>query len=714
MPGMDEMKRDMRTLKSQGFNLIKLQESWFNTEPVEGRLDLDPYRKLIEYAQKLDMGVYFGLTCEQAPLWLWEKYPDAHMVDAAGRPVFFKGHTPLPADAKPGPCFDHPGALDAQNRYIEKLVRALSEYENIVVWNTWQEVGYWSERLVGTDVCFCENTVAAFREWLKQKYGALDALNRAWGSAYADWMYVRPDAMRRMKSGIPNHVDWNYFIDDVKIARTLAGRAEIIRRADPLGRPVFAHKEAPNVGTGRAWRYAPAQDFLGCSLYPAWHPAEPWDDIANTGARMAKDDCLAYELWDSVVMMVDYMRSYNRRGAPVWVAELQGGPISTGLHLGRVPAPEDVNRWMLGAVGAGATALSFWVTRAEIMALELNGFSLLDSEGDTTPRLEEAGRVGRALNRHPALFATANQPKAKAAILVDEWNHQVLRDIHRGAEQHAYSMRGWHRHLFQNGIPVDFLEISQLEGNEDYQTLILPFPLSLGEDRAEALGRYVEAGGHLIVEACPGRLNEHAIATRGEMSPVLKKVLGVRHKGLRLVDEPGGGGRWSFEERGWGEFEEPCFLMGAGDFAGYALRASFYIETFAPEGAEPILTWKEQAVATRNAWGRGGAILLGTLAGHSATAYRDPESAAFIRAMLHSVGLRPEHAGTLHLRKRVNSDCEGWFFFNPTAEAVTEMAEAPGFMAVEDLWGNPKAVVDGRVEVNVPSHGVEVLILTRA
>jgi len=83
----------------------------------------------------------------------------------------------------------------------------------------------------------------------------------------------------------------------------------------------------------------------------------------------------------------------------VWAAEFQGGPVSTGFQKGRVPSAGDIRRWMLAAVSSGVTAISFWVTRAEIMASEQNGFSLLDSTGDRTERLEMTvdGPDGRVL-----------------------------------------------------------------------------------------------------------------------------------------------------------------------------------------------------------------------------------------------------------------------------------------------------------------------------
>ncbi len=237
MPPMPGLKRDMENLKRHGFNLVKLQEQWMVDEPLEGRYDLARYEEQIEHAARLDMGVYLGLTCEQAPGWLWRKYPDCRMVGRNGLPIAYQAQSPLPADGKPGPCYDHPGAMADQVRFIQALVQCLGRYENVVVWNTWQEVGYWAERLVGQDVCYCPYTLDHWRRWLRERYGDLDGLNRAWNSRYGDWSDVVPNRVALGRFALPQDVDWRYFMDNVQVAYVLRAH-----RGHPPGRPASASR----------------------------------------------------------------------------------------------------------------------------------------------------------------------------------------------------------------------------------------------------------------------------------------------------------------------------------------------------------------------------------------------------------------------------------------------------------------------------------------
>jgi beta-galactosidase len=601
--------------------------------------------------------------------------------------------------------------MAAQLRFITELVKTLGKHENIVVWNTWQEISYWSEGLVGQHVCYCENTMAHFHRWLHAKYGDLDALNRAWNTRYLDWHYVQPERTQSAQFRA-QEIEWRYFIDNVQIADVLKRRAEAIRAADPLHRPVFAHKGSPVIGSGQDWTYARCQDFLGSSCYPAWGSLHGWDD--GNDKPLDRHKALLAEMWSNVALKYDYIRCCNPPGKPVWAAEFQGGPVSTGFHKGRVPSPEDIRRWMLTAVSSGVTAVSFWVTRAEIMAAEVNGFSLLDSVGDGTPRFAEAGRIGRALNRHADLFGQPMHPRSEVAILINEWNHQSCSVMAQGGGHLNYSVRGWYRLFWEAGIPVDFLEVSELGEKyaRKYKALVLPFPLTLSESVAGKLAAYVESGGNLVSEACPGRIDEFAFCNRGELSPRMADLFGVRHGTFTMVREPNNGSRWSPAERTWGEYLEPAMLTGDGPLAGHKLQANVYVETYVPKGAQPILRHGEAVAATVKDVGRGKAWLLGTFAGHCGTTYRNEESLACLKALLALACVRPAHPGRLLLRKRVLQGKEAWLFTNPTDGPVTEKISVGGWRNVESLLGEPLERDGDSVTLRVGSLDVAVVVVS--
>ena len=676
MPPMGEMKRDMEILKSHGFNLIKIQTHWGLDEPAENIMDTAVWEELIGYAGKLDMGVYIGLTNEQAPNWLWEKYPDCRMIGHNGLPVAYQAQYTLPADGKPGPCYDHPGAMAAQLDFTARFVERLGAYENIVIWNTWQEIGYWAEHFAGGRVCYCDNTLNFFREWLKEKYGDLDALNKVLSVNYSDWKYIVPDRVQST-SCLPMDFEWQYFINHIQIGNILKKRCETIKVHDIHKRPVFAHKSAPAFASGMDYTYARCQDFLGSSAYPAWGSGDSRDDLRyDANGRREKHDALFAETFNSICMNFDFLRSMNRFGAHTWAAELQGGPVSTGFQLGRVPDASDIRRWVLGLIGSGVTGISFWVTRAEIMAGEMNGFSLLDNEGLTAKRLEEAGNIAGFINKYPLLFSTPVNQRAQVGIIVDEDNYNGCSRLSQGGDGLGYSMRGWYRYMFDNSISVDFVCAKEL-GEEyigKYKLLVLPFPLFMSEKTAENLGKYVEGGGFLVSEATPGRIRENGLARRETMA--MHDIFGVKNKSLKMVSEPGFGHRFTPTPRTWGEYIDPAEFTGVGAFEGHNLPANLYVQCFELDKAEEILRFDGMTVGALNCHGKGKAAIIGSYIGHSAAAYRNDASNNFVKKLLTAAGVAYSKNKGMNIRERNADKKKAYIIFN-TADQTQKIVLPP-------------------------------------
>lgn len=722
MPPMSEMKKDLEILKKAGFNLVKLQEHWSYDEPEEGKYDFSKYEELIDYAAKLDLAVYLGLTCEQAPAWLYQKYPDCRMIRSDGVPVAYEPQMTLPADGKPGPCFDHPGVQKSQRRFLKKLIQTLGVFENIVVWNTWQEIttNEWSAGMAGgSPVCYCPYTLEFFREWLKTQYKDLDGLNNAWKTRFCDWKYVFPERIKKYL--LPQTLDWNYFMENIVTAKVLQDRCQIIKESDPRKRPVFAHSAVPQIASGIDWTYAKTQDFLSSSCYPAspaWSgiPVLHWDDsYPRKNSSREKNSALLAEIADSIILRFDYIRSCNNFSKPVWAAEFQGGPISNGFNKGRTPAKEDIRRWLFTGLGAGLTGVVFWVTRAEIAGAEADGYSLLNSEDDTSERLEEAARICKVLNEHADIFGKTSFPRNAIAILVNDRNFQLCRQLPTAMEHLKYSTRGWHRLLWESGINVDFLEISHATTDEmsQYKCLILPVPLSISDENAEKLMAYVKSGGNLVSEACCGKFNDNSYCNRGELSPLMRKMFAVKHKDTVMVREPGNEMRWLPDEAAWGMYREATKLRGVGLLKGHRLQTNVYLETFECSGSDPVLKYGDEIAGVVNEYGQGTAWLLGTFAGHNGNAYRDESTWATVLSILEQCKVLPEKCGKLLLSKRVIPDKEAWIFFNPTSEDVVEKINVKGWKKVScPLNGELKREKD-LVKLSVRSLDASILIIER-
>ncbi len=714
MPPLKELLADMDNLKRHGFNLIKLQTHWAVDEPLEGKYEFERYDSLVQHAKDLGMFVYMGFTLEQAPSWLYSKYPECRMVGKNGLPIKYETQYTMPADGKPGPCYDHPDAMAKQLRYINAFVNHFSKYENILVWNTWQEIAYWSVGSMGSDVCYCENTQKHFRKWLNEKYGTLENLNSCWGSNYGNWEQVAPH--RQKPIGMPLDKDFSYFMENEYVAQTLKARYQAIKEADPLKRTVFAHKGGVNVGSGQDWTYARCEDFMGSSTYPAWSSFDSWDDHHQSREYPPeKYEALYNEMWSNLALKFDYLRCANPDNNPVWAAEFQGGPVMSGFQKGKIPSADDMRRWMLTVVSSGVTTISFWVTRAEIIAQENNGFSLLDSKGDSTERLSEASRIGLALRNHSGLFAVPSKPKAKVGIIINEENYQFCKSFY-GTERHlAYSVRGWYHMLWRSGYPVDFVNITDIseKSAEQYSVLILPFPLSLSDKMALKLRDYTSNGGNLICEGAAGRINENSLAVRGEMSPVIAEMAGVEQKSFIEVYEPDNERRWTPMERTWGEFAPVTYLEGTGEFKGLKTLANYYLQTFKCKDGIPIFNVGDDVAACEKSVGKGKIWLLGTFIGHNGTAYFTPSMLDLCDKFMKLSGLTSQKIGNLLVQKRVNGNKEAWIITNPTEADISESIDITGMKNPEVLIGDKWEIKNGLAKIRVKSLDIIVVVFEK-
>ena len=707
---LEELKHDMLVLKKLGFNMLKFQESWSFDERIEGEVNIDKITELVEEAEKIGLYIYFGVTMEQAPAWLWEKYPDCRMAYSTGEKHNEISQYLLPADGKPGPCWDHPGAREAGSRFIGEVTRRLSRYDNILVWDIWQEIGFYpTSSLVG--FCFCPYTLSRFKEWLYEKYGDLNSLNRAWRTGYGKWEEVEPPRLFPM---VPSFIDWRYFMDDIFLARTLRWKAEAFRTNDPKKRPILSHVCTPTLGRGVEWRWAVEGDIFGSSCYPAWFPFHEWDASSPVPGKPVSYHTSFLKEIQLITLNFDYIRSVSGATQQIWAAEFQGGPVVDGLHKGRVPSKEDIRRWVLAALSSGIKGLSFWNHRAEIFWLEAYGFGLLDTRGDSSPRAEEAGHLAQALNHHADLFVKGHVPKNEVAILVNEglwlFAQATWKDIHHHL---SYTIRGIYMMLWEAGIWVDFVESSEttLEELKRYKVLILPFPLALNDDVFDMLKKYVDSGGTLVSEACPGRYDHFGFARPGELSAGAEELFGVEQESLKLCHEPKQPPRWTPKERSYGEVIPATRFKGTGTFKGYSVLPSLYVQTFNTKFATPILRCSEKVSGVVNDFGKGKAYLIGTFIGHAGSAFEDKDTADFLLTVLKKTGVKPECYGRLYRRRRVTEDSQAWFFFNMNSKPVVEQFGVDSFSRVEDLLGGSLTVRSGDVSVKVDPYTIRCLIM---
>lgn len=294
-------RNDLQQIRATGFTAIRCWIDWASAEPREHEYHFETLDVLTDLAHETGLKVIVQVYVDSAPEWVGKKFRDAHYVSIGGEV--------MPSESAPGYCFDHPGVHDA----VLALFTALADHMSN------------KPAFLGFDVR-SELRVARFREWLKRKYGTLDALNRAWYRRFESWDDVGPNRLSTILS-YTDFIDWRFFIVN-KLAEDLRARNDAVKRGAPHA-IVASHAAAPSLftsplsgdGSPDDWRMTPAVDFWGTSFYPK-HSFPVGRDAAWRGA------------------LLDFTRSSTN--GSWWVGELQGGFGTVALRVSSTVTPDDL------------------------------------------------------------------------------------------------------------------------------------------------------------------------------------------------------------------------------------------------------------------------------------------------------------------------------------------------------------------------------------
>ncbi|MBN2355517.1 beta-galactosidase, partial [candidate division KSB1 bacterium] len=264
-----EWLRDLRQIKSLGFNTVRTWVEWAHCEPRPNEYHFENLRLLCELAREVGLRVIVQMYIDSAPDWVAKKYPDGLFEAQSGDKV-------KPQSA-PGCCTDHAGVRQAVLNFYTETARVAASYDNFFGWDLWSEphIINWAyiNYVPNVQFCYCPHTQAVFRTYLQNKYGTLEALNKAWYRNFAAWADVEAPRFGTILS-YTDFIDWKNFIYE-KLANDLRMRYEAVRKADSI-HVITSHAAVPSIFYSPYVGYGATDDFLmaeqvdyyGTSLYP--------------------------------------------------------------------------------------------------------------------------------------------------------------------------------------------------------------------------------------------------------------------------------------------------------------------------------------------------------------------------------------------------------------------------------------------------------------
>lgn len=677
-------RADLRRIKALGFNAVRCWIDWASGEPAPGRYRFDSLDVLLPLAEAEGLKVIVQVYMDSAPEWVERRHPDALFVSSNGQAIR--------PESSPGYCSDHPAVGRAERAFYETLARRAGASPAFLGFDLWSEphVINWANPtyITNPEFCFCRNTVARFRGWLRKKYGTLDALNRAWYRRYESWDEVEPNRLSTILS-YTDYIDWKRFLAD-KLGEDLAARYAAVKRGAPdrvatshaAGVGLFA---SPHHWEGQSddWTMAAQVDYYGTSFYPK-HSAFVDRDVEWRGA------------------LLDFARSFGfargRRG--FWIGELQAGFGTIAQNVSPTVTADDLKLWTWSALARGAKAVCTYAYYPMSTGYESGGFGLVNLDGTPTERARTAGAIARLVDRHARLFLEARPLPAQVAVVYNPLAHFVggrQRAAAYGGPQGEVagierdSLLGIYRALFPTNVPLDFVHADGTSAAElgRYRLVVLPYPLLLSAAAAGELREYARAGGRLVVEARAGWNDERGRASEVIPGLGLAEVVGARESAVQTV-EKGKASLLSADADG---------LPGLS--AGEALPGRWYEEALEPLRPDTRVLARfagGEPAATVSSFGRGRALMLGSYVAAGYVTQPEPATRRFYAALLDWAGVERPVATSgdpVEVRLLESGREHLVFLFNhapaPATAAVTLRLPLAG-RVVEDLAsGRPVA-----------------------
>jgi beta-galactosidase len=638
---------DLDEIKATGFNTVKCWIDWATAEPKPGVFRFDNLDLLMKLAGERGLRVIVQIYTDSAPDWVGIRYPDGQFIDRSGAVIN--------SQSAPGYCIDHAGVRAEIVKFLEALSQRAKQYPALYAWDVWSEphVINWADfpYLPGAEFCFCASSQARFRQWLREKYKTLDALNVAWYRGFASWDDVQPPRFSTILS-YAAYMDWRAFIDD-KLAGDLKTRVDAVRSADST-HPITSHAAVPGLFTSPAdgygepddWKMSASADFFGTSLYPKHaESTRPWP------------------YW-MLAAGLDFTRSAGHAaGKGFWIGELQAGQGATGMRIADSVTARDEEYWMWQVIAHGAREIALYAWYPMSSGFESNGYGLVNLDGTLTERAQAAGRTARAIEANAAGLNQSQPAPAQVAILYDRLSYLVggsQSSLSNLGNAERDSLEGTYRAFFEKQIPVDFVHFPALDSErlKQYKILFLPYPVMLSENVANAVKRYIADGGTVVAEARLAWNDE-----RGFASPVipgfgLDQVFGAREQAIRPEDET----RLLIQEG-----------AGLSGFnAGDSVAAAAFEEDLDPEaGGRVIARFPDgKAAMVEKPDGKGRAVIIGSFAGLAYQRKHDPSTASLFLSLAEAAGVEPQvrvsGAGTsgIEVRRLASSDRQFVFVFN--------------------------------------------------
>ena len=489
---------DVRLMKKAGVNLVSVGIfSWAKIETSEGVYDFDWLDRIIDKLGEAGVAVDLASATASPPMWLTQAHPEVLWKD-------YRGDV-----CQPGARQHWRPTSPVFREYALKLCRAMAEHYKgnpyVVAWHVSNEYGCHNR------FDYSEDAEHAFQQWCEERYGTIDAVNDAWGTAF--WAQRMNDFSEIVP---PRFIGDGNFMNPGKLLDFKRFSSDALKAFYIAERDTLA-EITPDLPLTTNFMVSASGSVLD---YDDW--GDEVDFVSNDhyfipGEAHLNELAFSASLVDGIARKDPWFLMEHSTSAVNW------------REINYRKEPGQLVRDSLAHVAMGADAVCYFQWRQSKAGAEKFHSAMVPHAGEDSAVFHDVCELGADLNKlSDEGILGSRLAKSRVAVVFDyesEWatEHTATPTQH---VHHVDEPLAWFRALADQGVTADVVPVRGAW--DDYEMVVLPSVYLLSEETTRRVRDYVVGGGRLVVTYYTGISDEKDHVWLGGYPGSIRDVVGVR------------------------------------------------------------------------------------------------------------------------------------------------------------------------------------------
>lgn len=482
----EQWERDIQNIAKHGMKHIHLAEfAWCHLEPEEGRFDFSWLDTVVQLASDNGLDIVLCTPTATPPIWMTKNYPEILMVKET--------QTRVTHGSRAHRCVNSKVFQQFSSKIGTELAQRYGDHPSVIGWQLDNEIGHYAN-----GGCWCDSCTKGFVEFLRDKYGNIENLNRNWAGDFWSQNYQSFEQI-----DLPNHYDLPYLPNEhavldfktfhsLSLSRYLEEQSAVLKKhiADRMWVTHNFMKDDPFHFAGHVKK---GLDMYTLTIYPVagLYKGVEGRELHRLGSPY------------NIALNHDRTRSHNGRWG---IMEQQPGQVNWGPHNLR-PYPGTTRLWLWTALAHGAEFLDTYRYRQPLAGCEQyhEGITTLDGVELSAGGADFVQTAAELEQFHKQLLSAdkKGEKKQERIALCFDWNSLTALSIHPQSESFDpwQGLEYFYAACKRLGLAVDIIYSENIEKIFEYKLACTAFIDLAEDDLVEELDRFVEQGGHLILSA---------------------------------------------------------------------------------------------------------------------------------------------------------------------------------------------------------------------